>query len=131
MESGIVRICAVGIVCAAAGMIVRQGKGDLALLLRMAGGILIFGMVLAGMGDMTETLADLFVTEEIASYAETMLRALGIALLTRICADLCRDMGEGTVAGGVEFAGKIAILLLALPLIREIIGYAAQLWEME
>lgn len=56
-----------------------------------------------------------------ASYGEVALRALGIALLTHICACICRDCGENTIATMTEVGGKVAILLLCLPLLREIV----------
>ena len=59
--------------------------------------------------------------------AEFLLKALGIAVLTQCCAELCRESGESGVANGVELAGKVEILLLALPLIAEILSTAREL----
>ena len=60
-----------------------------------------------------------------------MLKALGMALVSKLCADVCRDSGETALAGGVESAGRIAILVLSLPtfakilaLVGEMLGYA-------
>ena len=54
-------------------------------------------------------------------YADILLGALGIALMTGICADICRDCREPSIAGYVEMAGRLEILLLCLPLIAEIL----------
>ena len=40
---------------------------------------------------------------------------------------ICKDCGEGTVAGGIELGGKLAILLICIPLIGELIGYASEI----
>ena len=53
-----------------------------------------------------------------------LLRGLGVALLTQICTDVCRQSGEATLANGVEMAGKAELLLLCLPLLRELIEAA-------
>jgi stage III sporulation protein AD len=44
-----------------------------------------------------------------------MLKALGMALISKLCADVCRDTGESALASGVESVGKIAIFALAVP----------------
>ena len=54
-------------------------------------------------------------------YGEIMLKGLGIAVLCRICSDICRDCGEPTAAAGVESAGKIGLLILALPAVGEVL----------
>ena len=48
-------------------------------------------------------------------------------LLSKLCADVCRDMGENTVGGGIELGGRLAILSLCIPLIGELMGYAREL----
>ncbi|MBE6556677.1 MAG: hypothetical protein E7664_02900 [Ruminococcaceae bacterium] len=63
-------------------------------------------------------------------YAATVLRALGIALLTKLCTAVCQDCGEGGMAYGVEMGGKIAILLLCLPLMKDILSFASTLSDM-
>lgn len=50
-----------------------------------------------------------------------MLRAVGVALISEFGAQLCRDAGEGTLAGRVELAGRAAMLTLALPLLNDLI----------
>jgi hypothetical protein len=48
-------------------------------------------------------------------------------LLTQLCADLCRQSGEASLAGGVALAGKAELLLLCLPLLKELIVIAQEL----
>ena len=63
-------------------------------------------------------------------YIEAMIKALGVAFITHICATLCRDCGENGLASGVEFAGKLEILMLCAPLISKVIGYVSQMMSM-
>ena len=48
--------------------------------------------------------------------------ALGIVLIGRITADLCKDAGESAIASGVELAVKTAVLLTALPLLNRLLS---------
>ncbi len=131
MESVWLRVLAVAVLCVVAGQVLKQVKSEFATPLRIGGLVLIFGTVTVGLADVFGQVTLLLEASGIRLYASVMLRALGIALLTRICTDLCRDSGENAVASGAELAGKVAILALCLPLIAEIIGYAATLLEME
>ncbi len=46
-------------------------------------------------------------------------KASGVAVLSTLAADLCRDGGEASLAAKIELCGKCLCLSLALPLIRE------------
>ncbi|HHY37912.1 MAG TPA: stage III sporulation protein AD [Clostridia bacterium] len=49
------------------------------------------------------------------AYVSTILRIVAIAYLTEFCAHVCKDAREETVASKVELAGKILILVAAVP----------------
>ena len=56
------------------------------------------------------------------AYAAVLLRILAAALVTRFCADLCRDGGSQALAAAVETAGAVAALVIALPLLEAVVG---------
>jgi len=66
----------------------------------------------------------------VAEYASIMLKGLGAAILTHICAMVCRECGKPSLADTVELAGKIEIFILCLPLIKKIVETAAGLLEL-
>jgi len=127
MRDIFLKICAVAILCAVAGLILRQARSDLSPLLRIGACVLIFGWLIPAAWEAVGEALTLWEGEGMERYATVMLRALGIAILTRICTDICRDCGETGTAGGVEMAGKVAILILCVPLMRELLGYATEL----
>ena len=110
-------------------MILKPLRGEFAALLGIGGGILILVAVTPALRQTLEETISLFEGSEVGRYADVMLRALGIALLTRICADVCKETGQTSVASGVELAGKLTLLTLCLPMIGEIIGYAARILQ--
>ena len=57
-----------------------------------------------------------------------MLRSLGIAVVAGCAADVCRDLGQDSVASGVELAGKAEIMLVCLPLITELLSVVRSLF---
>ena len=56
-----------------------------------------------------------------------LFKTLGVAVVTQLAADLCRDAGESAMAGKVELCGKAAVLALSLPLASDLLRLAAGL----
>ena len=46
----------------------------------------------------------------------TVFKAVAIALMAQSVQDLCMEAGQTALAGRVELAGKVAVLLAAMPL---------------
>lgn len=127
MSTDIFRICGIALICTIAVFIVRQYKPEMSIPVRIIGGIIMLSMLLQSAEPVLTYARDLMEAGGMLSYGEIALRALGITLLTHICACICRDCGENTLANITESAGKIGTLLLCLPLFREITEYVAAL----
>ena len=54
-------------------------------------------------------------------YLEILLKMAGIAYLTQLVVSLCRDAGNGAVAGQVGIAGKISMLLVSFPVLEALL----------
>jgi stage III sporulation protein AD len=54
------------------------------------------------------------------SYLETMTLAGGIAFIAKITADICKENGENMLKSAVEFAANAQLLLITLPLLKEL-----------
>ena len=50
-------------------------------------------------------------------YFSLCVKAVGLAYVSQLGAEILRDAGEGAIASKVEAAGKISILLLTMPVI--------------
>ena len=54
-------------------------------------------------------------------YMETILKIIGIAYITEFASHLTKDAGESALAAKLEFAGKIVILAMAIPILTVLI----------
>ena len=72
-------------------------------------------------------LADMGESTGLASSVEFMLRVLAVAVTSHVSATVCRDCGEGSIGGYVELGGKIEIILLSLPFVKNMIEMTAGL----
>lgn len=62
-----------------------------------------------------------------AAVLAPVVKTVGIALLTRICAELCRDANESGIAAAAEVAGGACALLVCLPLFRAVLELILEL----
>ena len=52
-----------------------------------------------------------------AVFLRTLLQVVGVAYLAEFGAQICRDAGEGNLALKIEFAGKMIILVMTVPVL--------------
>ena len=130
--SGLVslRVGGMAILAVVVLLVLRQAKPEWGIPVRLAATLTAMGVILSLAGQVITTLSDLSTslgTTALDGESWTLvLRALGLAFLTEVTASVCRDSGEGTLAGWVETAGKLEILLLSFPLIRSLLSFVAE-----
>ncbi len=122
------KIMGLAVICSVLIVLLRTIRPEQAVVLSITAGILLLLWLLNAMQPILQevrSLVELFSlgTEQ----GELLLKSLGLCLLTQISADVCRDAGENTLATNVELAGKTAVLILCLPLFRQLLSFAAAL----
>lgn len=122
------KIIVLAVLCAVLIVLLRNSRPEQAMILSLCAVILLLFWLLDAMDPILQELRQL---TELFSFGsqqgELLLKSLGLCLLTQVSADLCRDAGENTLAVNVELAGKTAVLLLCLPLFRQLLSFAAEL----
>jgi stage III sporulation protein AD len=103
-------------------LILRQEKPVMAVLLSIVFSILIFIMMMDKMGAIINVMKELTRRAGINYFfMTTILKILGVAYLGEFAAVICQDAGEQAVAKKVEFAAKIMIAVMALPIMVAIL----------
>lgn len=117
-----IKIALFALVALVAIVILRQYHPEYALLTTVLAGGIIFGVLTL---NITESIFDLIkmlesygVSRGLTSY---ILKALGICIITKFSTDLCNDFGQTSLGGKVEMAGKISLLALSLPILKNIL----------
>ena len=115
------KIAAVALVGAVALLLFKQYKPEWAIPTRLTAGLIMAGLCLSGVGEIISFADTLAGGDAMTSDMwRLILKGLGIAFITELASGVCRDSGEATLSLWVEMAGKLALLLLALPLIRDV-----------
>lgn len=91
---------------------------QVATLLSIAAGLVLLALVLWRLRTVVATLQEMAARAELHPvFLRTALKVVGVSYLAGFAAQVCRDAGEGALAGKMELVGKAAILLLALPVL--------------
>jgi len=124
----IIKVLGIGLVAVFLLLVLRQYRGEFALLGTLVAGILIFLLVVDKIQAVLSLLEDLADRAGIgAVFLETVLKVIGIAYLTEFSAQVARDANEGAIAAKIELAGKVIIIFLATPVIRAILDMVVRL----
>ena len=126
----IFKLCMVALLVLASTTVIKQWKSDFLPLVRIGATVLFGSLLIASVEPLFALITNLGKGAGVSQYIETILKGLGIVILTQICSDVCRDSGEGTLAGHIETVGKLELLLLSIPLIEEILATAEKLLQM-
>lgn len=118
----IIQIVIFAIVASILYIILKEMNESFAFLIIIIVGIVIFLSVITQLSQiilLLESLAQRAAIDKM--YIETILKVIGIAYITELGANITRDAGMNAVAAKVELAGKIFILVLAIPIIMAVV----------
>ena len=116
------KLCGAALICAVAAFLLRYVKKEFELPLTLAGSILLLVSACAMARPISEYLTELLgASHLVGDAAGTLMRALAIAMMTKLASDICREMGTPSVALSLEMAAKFEIIILTLPLISSVI----------
>lgn len=114
----IIQVVGFALIAAVIGVVLRREKPELAVLVGVAAGAVIFLAMIGRIGVAVEVFDRIAVRAGLNFvYLDTVLKIVGIAYIADFGAQMCRDAGEGALAVKVEFAAKVLILMMALPII--------------
>lgn len=134
MSDSLFKIFGGAILCVFIIIILKKESPDSAVTMRMAAGVILAMSCVLAMTPIIEYVSELGESLELgegfSNAVGVLLKVLGISILTHICATVCRDSGEGNIAYYVELGGKIEIMLLSMPLLRELTDTALELLKM-
>lgn len=60
-------------------------------------------------------------------YGMIIFKSIGLTFIVQLISDICKDAGETAVSYKLELVGKIAILLISLPLFEKIISVVLEM----
>lgn len=116
----IIAVCGIGICTAFAGAIIKELKKDNTVFIILSACVVFLAFVITKLENTFVFIGNIssYLNE---TYADSVIRALGIVYLTSAASDICKASGEAAVSGYIELAGRVEIIILCIPLFKELI----------
>jgi stage III sporulation protein AD len=122
LQIDIVQIVGLGLIATFLSLIVKEQKPTFAFLIIVFAGCVIFLYLVDQIYDIIRMIEKIAVNANVNMvYVETILKIIGIAYIAEFGAQLTKDAGQGAIASKIELAGKILILVMAVPILTVII----------
>ena len=124
----IFKVAAVGVAGTLMAVTLKRSTPEIGLALGL---FVACGIVLLGMDVFGAVLDFMRETARLSRLPDGLLsplfKTVGISIVTKISAELCRDAKESAIASGIEICGAVAGLYAALPLFRELLSIVSSL----
>ena len=109
-------------------LLFKDKRGDLAALILLAAGVVIFIYCISQVSEVVNFLKNIADRAGIDTvYIQIVLKILAIAYLASFASEICKDAGAGSLASKVEFSGKMFILVLAIPILMAVLDSILQI----
>ncbi len=116
-------ICLMGVLTAVISLAIKRYNSEISFLLAIAGSVMIFLSILLNLNSVYETMKNILATANInVTYISILLKIMGICFLTEFACDCCIDAGQKALAGNISLAGKIIVLVTAIPLYQDVLN---------
>ena len=122
------QLTAACVAAALLALVLKKGTPEIALVLTLAA----VSVGLLSLGETARSLAALFGMLQSQSglgeeWFAPLYKTVGIAAVVRIGGGLCRDAGEGALAGVIETAGTVCALAVPAPLMEGVVNLVLRL----
>lgn len=119
----IFKILGLGLISAVLCVFIKNTKPEFSLLLSIITSVVLILFILPHFRQVIFELKE--ISELISinnAYFVPVFKVIGIAYITQIGGELCRDSGENAIASKIELAGKIAIIIITIPVAYKMIS---------
>lgn len=118
----IIKIVAIGLVTCLATLIVKPVRNDFAIFIAIAGGLVITFLVLDYLTDIFDVFKNIISSTGLSSNLyKLLIKIIAIGYLIEFAVSICSDTGNSSLGDKVLLGGKIVIMVMALPIITNIL----------
>ena len=127
MES-IMQIAAIAVTAALCATVVKKQSPEIGAVLALMTGVLILLLSYPAIKSIKELMESLSETAGLAPAILTpVIKTVGIGIITKVAAELCRDAKESGIASFLETAGAALALVVCIPLVEAVLSMIGEL----
>ncbi len=121
------KFCGVALCAVMCIMVLKNHKGELSAAVGIITSVILISMAMAEFTPAFDFANEIVTNTEFGEYFTVLMKAMGITMAVQFTSEICRDCGEGGIASKLELAGKVEVMILCLPFIKELISLAADI----
>ncbi len=124
----LIKIAAAALMASAVCLLLKKSNPEMGLpisLLVCAGGFAVAAGLLSPIIALLDEARRMSGLSDALFYP--VVKSVGIGLCAKMASDVCKDSGQGAMAGCVELAGSICALYAALPLMETLLDMLEEL----
>ena len=128
----IFRVTGIGLSAMVLAVLLRGQRPETAIQISLLASAVIFFITVPYIRSLTALFAE--ISNRIGvdiKYITLVMKVIGIAYVTQFGAELCRDAGEGSIASGIELAGKVVIMTMSMPVMYRLLEVVEQIMRLE
>lgn len=119
----IVKIVGIAYIALFLMLLFRQSKNELNTFLTLTAGALILLIMIEPLKEIIDFLREIADKANIDTlYIGIVLKILAIAYIASFSSSLCKDANADSLATQIDLAGKIMILVLAIPILMAVLN---------
>lgn len=124
----IIAFVGAGIIGTVLSVVIKQYKPEFSMYITLITGMLMLGAAVSAVKPALDMISSYMeIADPDSEYAEILIKTLAVCYLTQMAGESCSDAGETSIAAKIALAGKIAVVLIALPLFEKLMEVIKQL----
>ncbi len=101
----------------------KSGKSEYGIYITVVLSLIIFFSILGRLETIVEAMKGIgrFIQMDQA-YIGTLIKMLGITYIAEFSSGICKDAGYQTIAAQIEIFGKLAVMILSMPILLTLLN---------
>ena len=116
-----IKACGIVLCAVVVSAVLKSIKLEYSLLIRLLITVSVFSVSLSVFYPVLKFIEDISKNTPVHEYVPILFKSLGISFAVQITADVCNDAGENSLGERICFFGKAEIMVISLPLIKNLL----------
>lgn len=118
----IVHVLIIGIIAATLVVLIKNDRPEIAFQLSLVAGIIIIMLMLNKITIVIQALQSIAKRININTlYLNIIMKIIAVSYIASFGIEICKDSKQSSIASKIEFAGKIIIISLSIPILLALI----------
>lgn len=117
----IFQIVGLGIIATSMIVVLKDFRPEFIIFISIITGLIIFSLILNKLIYVVDVMKNLSLRANLEiEYFSTILKIIGMSYIVEFGSQICRDADQNSIAMKIELAGKVSIMILAIPILMSL-----------